>query len=268
MSTTEDKSKYSIQVLDRIVQILDCFTHEQPELQFTELQSCLDLHKSTLYRLLEAMRSYSLVEYDEKSGKYHLGLKLFQLGMIAMGRLEISECAASVLERLVEQTGETAHLCVLDGSDVVYISKFESKQTLRMPSNVGRRNPAYCTAVGKALLAYLSEEGLEDYLARTPLQSFTEKTVASPVTLKKQLREVVQRGYSIDDEEINEGLRCIGAPVRDYSRKVIAGISISGPTMRITKSRIPELAEYVMEAATSLSEKLGSRRDVRLAVAR
>jgi DNA-binding IclR family transcriptional regulator len=253
----ENKSKYSIQVLDRLVQILDCFTLDKPKLQFTELQSKLDLHKSTLYRLLEAMRAYGLVEHDEKSGQYYLGLRLFQLGMIAVERLEISECATSTLEHLVEQTGETAHLCVLDGSEVVYVAKVESKQTLRMPSNIGRRNPAYCTGVGKAILAHLPEEQLNAYLANTSLQPFTERTVVAAAELRKQLKEVASRGYSVDDEEINEGLRCIGAPVRDYSGDVIASVSIAGPTMRITKSKIPELAKYVIGAAYSLSEELG-----------
>jgi DNA-binding IclR family transcriptional regulator len=226
-------------------------------LHFAELQANLDLHKSTLYRLLEAMRAYGLIEHDEKSGKYYLGLKLFQLGMIAVERLEISECASSALEQLVEQTGETAHLCVLDGSEVVYVAKVESKQTLRMPSNIGRRNPAYCTGVGKAILAHVPEEQLKTYLTNTPLRAYTDRTVVDPTLLMKQLREVASRGYSVDDEEINEGLRCIGAPVRDYSGEVIAAVSIAGPTMRITKGKIPELARHVIGAADSLSEKLG-----------
>src|SRR5260370_24007038 len=248
-----------MKVVDRVMQILNCFTNENQELRFADLSAQLGLHKSTLYRLLEAMRSYGLIELDGTTGKYHPGLKLFELGMLAVGRLEISKSAIPALERLVEQTGENAHLCVLDGYEVVYVAKVESKQTLRMPSNVGRRNPAYCTGVGKALLAQMSEEEIEAYLAQTSLQAFTKKTIVLPAELKRQLKEVLARGYSVDDEEISEGLRCVGAAVRDHNGQVIAAISIAGPTMRITKNKIPELAAYVKEAANSIYEQLAYR---------
>ncbi len=266
MKQKTNKTIYSSQVLDRVMQILNCFTNENRELRFADLSAQLGLHKSTLYRLLEAMRSYGLIELDGTTGKYHPGLKLFELGMLAVGRLEISKSAIPALERLVEQTGETAHLCVLDGYEVVYVAKVESKQTLRMPSNVGRRNPAYCTGVGKALLAQMSEEEIEAYLAQTSLQAFTKKTIVLPAELKRQLKEVLARGYSVDDEEISEGLRCVGAAVRDHNGQVIAAISIAGPTMRITKNKMPELAAYVKEAANSMSEQLGYRSMRRLKV--
>lgn len=239
------------------MQILECFTPQKPELLFADMVEDLDLHKSTLYRLLEAMRSHGLVEQDRETGKYHLGVKLFELGMLAVGRLEISKCAIPALEKLVELTGETAHLCIFENPDVVYVAKVESKQDLRMPSYVGRRNPAYCTGVGKAILAELPPEELDAYLSETRLQSFTKKTIIIPEELKKQLQEVRFRGYSFDDEEINEGLRCIGSAIRDYTGKTIAAVSIAGPSMRITKSRIPELAESVVEAANSISVQFG-----------
>lgn len=268
MEQKKSQPKYSAQVLDRVIQILKCFTAQKPELQFAELAACLTLHKSTLYRLLEAMRSHGLVEQDGETGKYRLGLRLFEFGMIAIGQLEISKCAAPFLEKLVEQTGETAHLCIFEDPDVVYVGKVESKQTLRMPSYIGRRNPAYCTGVGKAILANLSPEELDAYLARTPLQAFTPKTIATPEALKKQLKEICVRGYSVDDEEISEGLRCIGAAIRDHSGKVIGAISVAGPTMRVTKTKISELARYVMEATDGVSEQFGYRSERKMKIAR
>jgi DNA-binding IclR family transcriptional regulator len=240
-----------------VVQILECFTSQKPELTFTELVACLDLHKSTLYRLLEAMRSHGLVEQDRETGKYQLGVRLFEFGMLAVDRLEISTSAKPALEKLVEQTGETAHLCIFENPDVVYVAKVESKQTLRMPSHVGRRNPAYCTGVGKAILAELSADELETYLSHNQLRSLTKKTIVTPAELKKQLNEIRLRGYSLDDEEISEGLRCVGAAVRDYTGKAIAAVSIAGPSIRITKSRISDLAASVVEAADSISEQFG-----------
>jgi len=257
MKREAKKRIYSSQVLDRVMQILRCFSNEEPELRFTELADRVELHRSTLYRLLEAMRGYGLIEIDKETGKYRLGLKLFELGAIAVGRLEIGKCAIPVLEKLVEQTGETAHLCVLDGSDVVYVAKVECKQPLRIPSGVGRRNPAYCTGVGKAILAFLPEDELESYLAKTEMRAFTRKTITSPAELKRQLRLTRARGYSVDDQEIDDGIRCVGAPVRDHRGVVVAAISIAGPSIRITKERVPELASYVVEAANNISEQLG-----------
>jgi len=256
------KHVYFSQVLDRVMQTLNCFTSQEPELWFRDLATRSQLHKSTLYRLLEAMRSYGLVEVDGSTGKYHLGLKLFELGALATGRLEIAKCASPALEDLARQTGETAHLCVLDGLDVVYVAKVESTQRFYVPSTIGRRNRAYCTGVGKAILAFLPQQELEGYLvqmASDRIGAYTKKTVTSPQGLEERLRLIRLRGYSIDDEEISEGLRCIGAPVRDHTGKVIAGISIAGPSVRITKRKIPELAPYVLEAANRISRKLGYR---------
>lgn len=264
MKLKAGKPIYFSQVLDRAMQILNCFSNGTLELRFSELADRLELNRTTLYRLLEAMRGYGLLELDRATGEYHLGMKLFELGTLAVGRLEIDECAAPALETLVEQTGETAHLCVLDGADVIYIAKVESKYALRIPSGVGRRNPAYCTGVGKAILAHLPEEQLETYLAQTPLSAFTEKTIVLPAALKKDLRQIRVRGYSVDDQEIDENIRCIGAPVKDYSGKVIAAISIAGPSVRISKEKVPKLAEYVMETAAEISEKLGYRPEKKL----
>jgi IclR family KDG regulon transcriptional repressor len=268
MVQENNNPKYSSQVLDRVVQILACFTSESPEMQFAQIQSRIDLHKSTLYRLIEAMKSHGLLGQDKETGKYFPGLKLFEVGILAVGRLQVSKCATSTLEQLVVQTGETAHLCILDGHEVVYIDKVESHQTLRMPSNIGRRNPAYCTGVGKAILAHLAEEEIEKYLSQVSLRALTKKTIVTPNELRKELKETLLRGYSVDDEEISEGLRCIGAPIRDFSGKVIAGVSIAGPIMRITKTKVPELGACVVDAANRISEQFGFRPLIKRRLAR
>ncbi len=163
---------YSSQVLDRVVQILDCFGPERTDLRLVEIAAATGLHKSTLYRLLEAMRAHRLIGFDAESGCYHPGLKLFEMGSLAVERLALDKHAHPILDQLADVSGETAHLCVLDGSDVVYIAKVESTRTLRIPSAVGQRNPAYCTGVGKAILAFLNPKQIESYIASTPLQAF------------------------------------------------------------------------------------------------
>jgi IclR family transcriptional regulator, KDG regulon repressor len=261
MVSEGEKTTYSSKVLDRVMMILNTFTSVTPELTFTELIEQTSLHKSTLFRLLEAMRSYGLIEVSKVSGKYHLGLRFFDLGALAIGRLEIRKCADAELEWLAEQSGETAHLCILDGAEIVYISKVESRQALRIPSGVGHRNPAYCTGVGKAILAFLDDEQIEKYLAQIVFRPLTDKTITCPEKMWQEIKSIRQQGYAIDDQEINENVRCIGAPIRDFSGKVIAGISIAGPAIRVTKSRVPELAVQVVKAANKISKHLGYRMD-------
>jgi IclR family transcriptional regulator, KDG regulon repressor len=253
---------YFSQVLDRVMMILNCFTSMEPEIRFSELAERLQLHKSTLYRLLEALRSYGLIEVDGATGKYHLGLKLFELGALATGRLEITKSGAPVLEDLARQTGETAHMCILDGLDVVYVAKVEGTHRFYVPTTIGRRNPAYCTGVGKAILAYLPDSQLEAYLgemSRNKVRSYTQNTITSTIQLRERLKLIRSRGYSVDDEEISEGLRCIGAPVWNYSNTVVAGVSIAGPSVRVTRRRVPDLARHVVDAADKISKHLGFR---------
>jgi IclR family transcriptional regulator, KDG regulon repressor len=250
---------YSSQVLDRVVQILDCFGPDRSDLRLGELESASGLPKSTLYRLLEALRAHRLVGFDEAAGAYHLGLKLFEMGSAAVERLAVDAHAHPILDELATVSGETAHLCVLDGADVVYIAKVECTRTLRIPSAVGQRNPAYCTGVGKAILAHLSSEQIDACIAATTMHPYTKKTLTSSGNLKANLRQIVAQGFAIDDQEREEGVRCVAAPVRDHSGHVIAAISIAGPSMRVTKERVPELAAHVIRAANEISARLGYR---------
>ncbi len=250
---------YSSQVLDRVVRILECFGPERTDLRLVEIARATGLHKSTLYRLLEAMRAHRLLGFDPATGCYHPGLKLFEIGSLAAGRFELDRHAHPTLEHLATVSGETAHLCVLDGSDVVYVAKVECTRTLRIPSAVGQRNPAYCTGVGKAILAFLSPAQIDAYIASTPLRPFTRKTLTSATELKANLRQIATQGYAVDDQEREEGVRCVAAPVRDHTGKVAAAISIAGPSIRVTKERVPELAGHVMRAADEISAHLGYR---------
>ena len=249
--------RYSSQVLDRVVGILECFGPGRTDLRLVEIAGATGLHKSTIYRLLEAMRAHRLIGFDPLSGRYYPGLKLFEIGSLAAGRFAMERHSHPTLEHLASVSGETAHLCVLDGSDVVYVAKVECTRTLRIPSAVGQRNPAYCTGVGKAILAFLPPERIDSYIACTPLKAFTRKTLTTGSELKANLRQIAFQGYAIDDQEREEGVRCVAAPVRDHSGEVVAAISIAGPSMRVSKERIAELAGHVLGAATEISAALG-----------
>jgi IclR family transcriptional regulator, KDG regulon repressor len=249
---------YTTQLLDRIVTILACFEDGEIELRLTDLVRKTKLHKSTLYRLLEAMRAHGLLGLDDASGRYHLGLRLFELGTIAMRRLDLDRLGQPVLEALAEQTKETTHLCILDGSDIVAIAKVENRSALHIRSAAGYRTPAYSTAVGKAILADLTCEELNAYIAKTPLVAFTRNTITSAARLRAELRTIAEQGYSVDHEEREEGVRCVAAPVRDHAGRAVAAISILAPLIRLTSSRrAVEVTRMTIEAAAALSSRLG-----------
>lgn len=243
-------------MLERALAVLSHFSHARPELRLADFAP-LGLHKSTLYRLLEVMRAQRLVELDPATGQYRLGLRLFELGMLAVGRLELARSAQRSLDALVERTGETAHLGVLDGLDVVSIGRAESTHALRMPGALGRRSPAHGSAIGKVLLAHLPESAQKGLLARASFPAVTRRTLVRPDQVLRELRAVRQRGYAIDDEEIYPGVRCVGAPVRDHSGEVVAGVSASGPTTRLPREHFPRIAAEVLKAAAEISKRLG-----------
>ncbi len=252
----ERRREYPNRVLDRAVAILGAFGPSRPELRLAEFTG-VGLHKSTLFRLLESLRSHRLVELDPETGRYRLGLRLFQLGMLAVERLEVGRSSEAALADLVDRTGETAHVGVLDAGEIVSIARAEGRHALRLPGSIGRRSPAYCTGMGKVLLAHLPAEAVRDYLARTPLKAFTRRTLTNPSELQADLRAAKQRGYAIDDEEIHPGIRCIAAPIRDHTGGVVAAVSAAGPTTRLPREQMPKVAAEVMRAAAEISRRLG-----------
>ncbi|MCI0392362.1 MAG: IclR family transcriptional regulator [Acidobacteria bacterium] len=252
-------SPYQVQVLDRALGILDSLSNEGPELGPAELSERLELHKSTVHRLLMVLERHRLIEKKPQNGKYRLGMKLFELGNQAVTQLDLRERAQPYLERLVLETGETAHICVLNGDRMLSIANVESSCTLRTPSTVGRRTLLHCTSVGKAMLAFLPEDEADELIEKCELTRYTGRTLTTLARLKAELRLIRQRGYAIDNEEFEEGLRCVGAPVRDYSGKIVAALGIAGPAFRLTEGRTPKVSQAVLGAAKHLSEELGYR---------
>jgi IclR family KDG regulon transcriptional repressor len=259
------KSPYQIQVLDRALAILEILSQEGPDLSLAEISERLQLHKSTAHRLMMVLERYKLIEKNSVSGRYRLGLKLFELGTKAVSQLDLRERARPFLERVVLETGETVHLCIMDDTEVVYLDKVEPARSVRMASSVGRRNPAYCTAVGKAMMAYLSEAEVESIVRKQGLKSLTANTITTLYELKTELATIRKRGYAIDDEENEEGVRCVGCVVRGCSGEPVAAISISGPAFRVTREKIEHLAKPVVAAARSLSANLGFADEISVA---
>src|SRR5262249_10598467 len=162
----------------------------------------LELHKSTAHRLIMVLERHKLIERNSVNGRYRLGLKLFELGTRAVSQLDLRERARPFLERLVLETSETVHLCILDDSEVVYLDKVEPARSVRMATGVGGRTRANCTAVGKAIMAFLSDAQGEEIIRKHGMKAMTANTITSFVELKKELLAVRERGYAIDNEEI------------------------------------------------------------------
>lgn len=248
---------YRAQVMSRGFQILDLLADSRDELGPTTLAARLSLHRSTIHRILMVLERHGLVRRSPARGKYSLGMKLFELGNRAIAQLDLPERAKPFLHKLVQETGEDAHICILDGTEMLSIAHVEGPCRVRIPATIGRRTPIHCTSVGKALIAYLPDAALEDLIAQLPLRRYTNRTLVTGAALQAELMRVRQRGFAIDNQEIEAGLRCVGAPIRNYTGRVIASMSVAGPAFRLKNERLPAFVRAVMTAARGLSIDLG-----------
>jgi DNA-binding IclR family transcriptional regulator len=250
-------SPYRVQVLDRALAALEILANRDGECSLADLCTEMKLHKSTVHRLAMVLEQHRLVDKNPDTGRYRLGLRLFEFGSKALAALDLRGRARPYLDRLQGEFGETVFLCVLDDGQVFYVEKVESQSSIRTACTVGSRAPAYCTAVGKAMLAELSDSEVSGIVRRWGLEPITKNTITSATALKTELKAIRSRGYAIDDEEKEAGLRCVSAAVRGNSGKLFAAMSVSGPAFRMTKERIPQVGEGVMRAANELSVGLG-----------
>jgi len=252
-------NRYRVQVVDRIFQILDVLGEVKGEMGATELAVRLNLHKSTIHRLLVSLERHHFVEKNQATAKYRLGWHLFELGMIAVSRLDLLSLSRPHLELLVKKTCETAHLGIMSSGELISILSVEADRSLRLPATVGRRSPLYCTSQGKAILAFSPESVSAGIVRSMQFKAFTRNTITKQTRLREELELIRKRGYSIDNEELEEDLRCIGAPVFNHDGEVIAALSIAGPTYRVGGGHLPKLIEAVITAARQLSTALGMR---------
>lgn len=252
-----NQERYRIQVLDRAVHILSCFGFERNELSVSEITARTKLHKATVHRILAALQHNKLAHQNPKTGRYSLGIKLFELGQQAVARLDLREIARPHIEALSRETSETVHLAILDENKVLYLEKVEGPHALRMPSRVGHHIPTYCTSLGKAMLACLDDGEIKRMFQGEAFERFTPATVKSVAELLRDLEAVRKRGYAIDDEEIERGLRCVAAPVRDYTGEMAGAISIAAPSVRLTDKTLASVGRRVQKTAKEISSELG-----------
>jgi len=253
-----DKERYLINSVLKAFKLLETFSYDRPRYSHTELAGLLDINKSSLTRLLNSIVSAGYLTKDRKTGEYVLSSKIVRIAGVYLGHMEIHKAARPILGELAKDLGETAHLGILDDYNVLYIDKIDTQRSVGMKSYVGRRLPAYSSALGKNLLAWLDEEELESYLRSVELKSFTPNTITDAAELREHLKIVKRQGYAIDDQENEAHLICIGAPVLDVNRRVLAAISISAPFFRVdTPEAKARSIKAVIEAAKNISQRLG-----------
>lgn len=245
------------QAIQRAFFVLETLATRREGMGVTELARALDLHKSTVHRLLHIMCEMGYVERAADGIRYRLGLKLVDLSSLRLNQLELKTEAVPHLHELVASTGQTVHLAILMGDEAVYIDKMEKHQTLRMYSQIGRRVQLHCSSVGKVLLSGLGDNELRQVLSRLEYTIHTPNTVKSAEILYHEINLARERGYTVDREEHEVGISCIGAPVYDYRSEVIAAISISGPTAFVCGSQMEELIESVCRCAREISHRMG-----------
>lgn len=250
-------SEKGVQVIDRVFDILELLSVEKEGLGVTDIGKRLGLHKSTVHRILSAMAERGYIEKIPDKSVYKIGLKLVEISSIYLNSVELKTEARPYLWELTSKMNQTTHLAILDGIDAVYLDKVDVIQNMRLYSQIGRRIPVYCSALGKSLLSGLPDGKLTELLARCKFIKYTENTILNKEEVFKQIIRTRSKGWSVDDEEHEAGIRCIASPIYDYTRKVVAAISISGPSAVIAPEKEEEIGQWVRDTALKISLRLG-----------
>lgn len=255
----KEKSEYLIQAVSHALDLLEQFCGDVDELGVTELSKRLKLHKNNVFRLLATLESRGYIEQNKVTENYRLGLKTLELGQTFIRQMGLLRQSRPILEDLVKVCNETTYVAILKEMNIIYLDVVETDMTVRVVPRVGSQLPAYCTAAGKVQLAFMSDEELDNYLpAGKEMKKYTENTITDKNAIREQLKIVAEQGYALDNEELDIGVRCVSAPIRDYTRRIIGAISISGPSMRFSDDRIEkELVPLVLKASEEISTKLG-----------
>ncbi len=254
----DEDANYQVRALARGLAVLACFTPESPRHTLADLCLQVNVPKGTLYRLIETLCAAEFLE-QTSSGTLALGVKTFEIGAAYLTQIDFPQDARVALEELAVTCKETASLGVLSKGEVVYVAIEHAQREIGIQSQIGTRHPAHCTALGKVMLADLSDEEVEDLLRKSGMVALTEHTITSPAALLGELQGVRTRGYAIDNEERAYGVKCMAAPIRNYTGRVVGAISISGPAFRVSAETLPGLIGAVTAAAAGVSRRQGYR---------
>ncbi len=254
-------TEYSVPSVTRALNILELLAQSQRGLTLSDISRRLGLPKSSTHVLIRTLETAGYLRGSKANGKFCFGLKLISLSNMALENLDLREQARPFLLGLMARTGLTVHLAILEGAEAVIIEKIEAPGLLRLATWVGRRLDANSSGVGKALLAFGTDENAAPRLTRL-MARYNKNTIFSPERLARELKKVRELGYAFEDEEGEIGFRCIGAPIYDSGNRAVAAVSIAGTTSQITDDRVAKLASLVKATAGRISAHLGSSVDV------
>ncbi|MDW8103198.1 MAG: IclR family transcriptional regulator [Anaerolineae bacterium] len=243
--------------LPKGIKLLEILADTGSAMGVSELSRALGLDKSTVYRLLATLKARGYVEQDPETRKYAIGPKMIAISSRILGNNDVYLQARPFMKKLLQETRETVHLAMLMENQVVYIAQEISPEMVSVNTEIGQREPVHCTAVGKALVAFLPDEELEEVIRRLDFRRYTPRTITDPNQFRLHCQQIRAQGYAVDDEELHPGVRCIAAPILRYDGIVVASLGISGPTIRLQSKVLPRLGRIVMKYAQEISARLG-----------
>lgn len=246
----------STRAVERALDILSCFSRDEPHLTLTQIAEHVELHKSTVHRLLATLESKRFVQRDEGNGSYRLGIRMIELGFSALKTTNISEQATPYMHRLSAEHRETVDLAILKAPDVVYLQVIESPQRVKIAAAPGEHLPAFCTATGKAFLAFLPDEEVKR-IFKQGVHKYTEHTKLALSALYEDLRATRKRGFAISEQEYEDGINAVAAPILDTNQRPLAVIAMVGPAFRLSSERMTELGESVKTTADAIAQEIG-----------
>lgn len=246
----------SVQSLDRALRIL-AIVAEGSGLSLSEISAHSGLAASTAYRMLTTLENHGMVEFDTSDQLWSIGVETYRMGAAFLRRRKLVDRARIVMQELMENTGETANLGVAEDDCVVFVSQVETHQAIRAFFRPGTRSPFHASGIGKAVLAHLEPERVGTILRKAGLQRYTDRTLSDISALAHDLAAIKHRGWSVDDEERHPGMRCVAAAIFNEYGEPIGGVSVSGPTVRVTPERLAEIGPLVRNAATEVTRMIG-----------
>ena len=246
----------TIKSLDRAMEIFEFLSEAQGK-TLSAIADEMGQSPATVYRVLVTLEGRGLVEFDGEEQVWHIGPQAFVIGARFLRRTSLVERARPIMRKLMEVTGETANLGIEKEGAVLFLSQVETHANIRAFFPPGTLSPMHSSGIGKALLAHMDSERVERHLSSTELEAVTERTIINPATLREDLGLIRRQGFAVDNEEKNTGMRCIAAPVFDLNREAVAGVSVSGPTSRVSIEEIERLSHPVTEAAHQLTLAIG-----------
>lgn len=259
MRNADDKPRdpYLLGSLRKGLEVLDCFSRQE-SWSLAELDTALQLSKPTIFRILHTLEEFGYLQKDPDTSRYSPGLRFHTLGSAAVRREQLRWQSLPPLQDLARETGETVHVAVLYDGEAICVQAVDGTRLVRMHAFVGKRTPAHASALGKVLLAHLPDAEIDALLADRGLARFTAHTITDPASLREALHLVRAQGWALDDEEMEIGLRCLGAPITDHSGRPCACVAVSAPAARMEQARVAELVPLLKSTAVRISRMLGS----------